>query len=266
MKRLILFFLIAVCLGFPSVAPAIEGFPGSTWGELYQEFPHPGASDAVLQGWIRQGVGWKRWKTGETSFLLDTYVTARYAWDSRGFTWYNYLGPGVGVSLDMYSPTGPLISWGAEHIYEMDYRAASPAPYTALFTNWYHWWDLKKNKYPGSTWGDLRWEIPNTGYSDVILDGWIRQGVVLKRWESGRNTFVLNPFLRVRYKWDSRGYEWNNYVGPGAGIAVDMESAKGPYLSWGVEYGWEKNLHSGDDIHRVEIFMRWYAWWDLKKK
>jgi hypothetical protein len=265
MKRLVVIFLSIVWLALPPAAPAIEGLPGSTWGEFHEELPHPGDSDAIFEGWIRQGVAWKRWERGRKSFLLNTYLTARYKWDSRGFEWNNYLGPGVGVSVDMYAPGGPSISWGVEHIYEMDYRSANSQPYTALFTNWYHWWDLREKNYPGSTWGDLRWQVPNSGSGNVILDSWIRQGIVLKRWERGRNTFVLDPFLRLRFKCDSEGLDWNNYVGPGAGIAVDMDSAKGPVMSWGIEYGWEKNLRSGGDIHRVNIFMRWYAWWDLKK-
>lgn len=267
MNRLIIIFLAILWLALPSVVGAIEGFPGSTWGDIYGEFPHPGDDNAILEGWVRQGVAWKRWERGPVSLLLNTYVTARYKWDSKGFEWNNYLGPGVGASIDMYVPDGPQISWGVEHIYQMNYRSANSTPYTALFMNWYHWWDIQKKKYPGSTWGDVRWEVPNSGDSNLILEGWIRQGIALKRWEKGSTTFVLNPFLTVRYKMDDQHLDWNNYIGPGGGIAIDMESPKGPLVSWGVEYTWEKRLRSGsEDNHRVDVFMRWYAWWDLKKK
>jgi hypothetical protein len=267
MRRLIvIIFLTILWLALPKVVPAIEGLPGSTWGDLHGEFPHPGDSDAILEGWIRQGIGWKRWNKGTKSFLLNTYVTARYKWDSRGYDYNNYLGPGVGASIDMYAPEGPVISWGVEHIYQINYRSGDDQPYTALFMNWYYWWNIREKKYPGSTWGDLRYEVPNSGKSNLILEGWLRQGIVLKRWEKGRQTYVLNPYLGVRYKVDTEGFNWNNYLGPSVGIAVDMESAKGPLISLGVEYNWEKNLRSGPDINRVDVFMRWYAWWDLLKK
>ncbi|NJD55318.1 MAG: hypothetical protein FIA94_02815 [Nitrospirae bacterium] len=266
MKRYIIVLLIVACFVLPSFAHAIESLPGSTWGDLHAEFPDSGGSNAILEGWIRQGIGWKKWEKGSTSFLLNTYLTARYKWDSEGLDWNNYIGPGFGAAIEMSNPHGPLVSWGAEYIHEYDYRSNDENPYTALYMNWYHWWDLEGTKYPGSTWGDLRYEIPNGGDSNLILEGWIRQGITWKRWEREGRTYILNPYLKVKYKWDSEGLDWNNYISPGAGVALDMESPKGPLLSWGVEYSWENDFRSGDDVHKVEVFMRWYAWWDLKHK
>ena len=266
MKRHIFVVFAVICLALPSVGHALEGLPGSTWGDLHWEIPDSGDSNVILEGWIRQGIAWKKWRSGTASFQLNTYLTARYKWDSEGLDWNNYLGPGAGVAIEMYRPDGPLFSWGVEHIYQMNYRSSDQEPKTALFMNWYHWWDMGSGGYPGSTWGDLRWEIPNTGATNVILDGWIRQGIVWKRWEDGRTNFILNPYLKVRYKLDSEGLDWNNYVGPGAGLAIDMESPEGPLVSWGIEYSWEKNLQSGSDANRVELYMRWYAWWGLMRK
>jgi hypothetical protein len=171
----------------------------------------------------------------------------------------------VGAAIDYYAPRWPIASWGIEYIQQQNYRSGDDNPYTALFMNWFHWWDIQNKGYPGTTWGDLRWEIPNSGTKNLILEGWVRQGITLKRWERGQTNFLLGPYGRIRYKWDSRGLDWNNYVAPGVGIALDMESGKGPLVSWGVEYSWQKNYRSGDDVHLVEVFMRWYAWWDLKK-
>ncbi len=267
MRRSFILFLTIMLLAVPSVVFAIEGLPGSTWGDFHFESLHPGPDDAILDGWVRQGIGWKRWKEGKISLLLDTYVTARYYMDSRGFNWYNYFGPGGGVSVDLSAPNAPAVSLGAEYIYQINYNSGTDRPYTALFSNWYHWWDIRGKGYPGSTWGDLRWEIPDKGGSrDLILEGWVRQGVVLKRWNEGNQTFVLDPYLRAKYKYDDLGLNYNNYVGPGAGIALDMERSKGPLLSLGVEYGWEKDWRSGTSVNRVEVYLRWYGWWDLKKK
>lgn len=268
MKRYLILLLTVVWLALPSSAPAIEGLPGSTWGNIYEEFPHPGGNDTILNGWVRQGVAWKRWDMGgDTTLVLDTYATVRYYWDSRGFDWFNDFGPGGGVSLDLSAPSGPSISGGAEYIYQMNYTSGTQQPYTNLFLNWYHWWDIRENNFPGSTWGDLLWKIPtHHGENDVLLEGWIKQGIVLKRWQAGSQTFVLDPYVTARYRYDSLGLDWNNYIGPGGGIALEMESSNGPLLSWGVEYDYQKNISGGSNVNRIEAYMRWYAWWDLKKK
>lgn len=261
----IVIFSFIGCIVFPSVVHAIEGFPGSTWGELRWEVPESSSNNAILEGWVRQGIAWKKWQKETASFKLISYLTARYKWDSEELDWNNYIGPGAGIAIDMYRPHGPFVSWGLEHIYQLNFRSGDNEPRSALYMNWFHWWDIQNKGYPGAAWGDFRYEVPNTGKSNMILEGWIRQGITLKRWERKPNTFTLNPNARVRYKWDSQGLDWNNYIGLGAGILLDMDSAKGPLMSWGVEYNWEKNFQTGDDSHKVIFYMRWYAWWDLKK-
>jgi len=268
MKRFIIVLLAVLWLVLPSPASAIDGFPGSTWGDLHWESPHPGENDVVLSGWVRQGIGWKRWEIGgDMSLTLDTYATVRYYADTHGFDWFNYFGPGGGVSLDLSAPHGPSVSAGAEYIHQMNFRSSTERPYAALYLNWYHWWDLHEKDYPGATWGDLRWEVPTNGGNDnLILEGWVKQGIVLKRWETGSTTYFIDPYVRVRYKYDSLGQNWNNYIGPGAGIALEIEKPDGPLVSFGAEYGWERDWKSGNDVNRIEVYMRWYAWWDLKKK
>jgi len=266
MKYYLILLLTVVWLAFPSPAPAIEGLPGSTWGTIYEDLPHPGTNDTILNGWVRQGIAWKKWGEGDTKLVLDTYGTVRYYWDSRRFDWYSDIGPGGGVSLDLSTPHGPLISLGAEYIYQINYVSHTNQPYTNLYLNWYHWWNIRENSFPGSTWGDMQVKIPNHDSSDYLLEGWVKQGIVLKRWNTGGQTFVVDPYVTVRYKYDTLGLNWNNYVGPGAGIALEMESSNGPLVSWGVEYDYERNFRSNTNITRVEAYMRWYAWWDLKKK
>jgi hypothetical protein len=266
MKQQITIAFLVFCLALPSSVRALEGLPGSTWGDFHWELPDDGRDNLILEGWVRQGMAWKKWQKNTASLLLTTYITARYKWDSRGYDWNNYLGPGIGTALELYNPEGPLLSWGVEHIYQMNYRSGGEDPYTALYMNWYDWWGFTSKEYPGSTWGDLRWEIPNSGSDNLILEGWVKQGKELSRWKKGGNDFILNPFVKVRFKWDSESLDWNNYIAPGAGISVDMESEKGPLISYGTEYVWEKRFRSGDDVHRIDFFVRWYAWWDLAKK
>ncbi len=266
LARLAAAALAAAWAGAPGSAGGVEGFPGSTWGDLYWEIPSPGASDLVLEGWIRQGVAWTRWPSGKASFVLQTYATLRYKWDSLGEDWNNYLGPGAGVAVDLAAPGFPLVTGGVEYVYQWNTRSDTAAPYTAPFLDWYHWWDIRQGDWPGTTWGSLRWEIPFDGSGNLILQGWVRQGWVLHRWKPEPLAFVFSPYLRVRYKVDTLGLDWNNYLGPGIGLALDLDGVKGLQPAAGIEYAWEKNLRSAGGVHRVDFVLRWYAFWDLAKK
>lgn len=114
----------------------------------------------------------------------------------------------------------------------------------------------------GSTWGELYYEIPEKGDSNLILDTWVRQGVDWVRWG---DSLALNTYAIVRLKWDSEQIDWNNIFGPGIGVSLDLINREGINASWGVEYNWEQYYRSGESNHKVQIFMRWFGWWDLKK-
>jgi len=119
---------------------------------------------------------------------------------------------------------------------------------------------------PGSAWGNIYWEVPKNGDNNLILEGWVRQGVAWEKWQKDTTSFQLTTYLTARYKWDSEKLDWNNYFGSAVGIALDMESAQGTLLSWGIEYVWENNIRTGDHTQRINVFMIWYFWWDLMKK
>jgi len=257
--------IAAACAGAPGAA-ALEGYPGSTWGDLYYEIPSPGSSDLVLEGWVRQGVALKRWPIGRAHLVLQSYATLRYKWDSLGLDWNNYLGPGAGLAVDLDLPSFPSMSAGVEYVHQWNTRPDVSLPYAALFVNWFGSWDVRSGRWPGSTWGDLRWEVPNSGPDDLILEGWVRQGWTLHRWRPAPYTFALSPYLRFRYKLDTLGLDWNNYAGPGVGLALDVDGLKGFLPAAGIEYAWEKNLSSPGGVHRIDLVVRWYGWWDLGRR
>lgn len=266
MKKLVIFLISIVCLYLPSAVHAVEGLPGATWGNLYWEVPKDGENNVILEGWIRQGIAWNKWQALTTNFQLTTYLTGRYKWDQQDFDWNNYLSPGAGISIDISRPDGPLASVGLEYLYQMNYRSGFKEGKTALFMNWFHWWDFDVKKYPGSIWGDLRWEIPNTGISDAILQTWIRQGIVITRWDYGNTNFLLNPYLKISYKGDTQSLSWNNSFGPAVGISLDIENAKGALVSLGAEYTWETNIRTGEHPQRLNVFLTWNFWWDILQK
>jgi len=135
--------LLAAPLFCPPSARAIEGFPGSSWGELRQEFPvnrNGNRDNLFLQGWVEQGIDWKRWG----NFYLNTYATVRYKWDSQALDWNNSIGPGAGVGITYISPKGDNIKFGCEYIYDQFYRSGDNEQKVVLYMRWFTYWNLKK--------------------------------------------------------------------------------------------------------------------------
>jgi hypothetical protein len=121
--------------------------------------------------------------------------------------------------------------------------------------------------FPGVTWGELRFETPRRsthGEQDLILQGFIRQGVDLKRWSPDTHLYAYGT---VRYTWDSQQNSWWNNVGPGAGIAIDTSLLGRQFpTSIGVEYVWDRYFVSPRTVEKVIVYMNWFGWWDLGKK
>ncbi len=115
----------------------------------------------------------------------------------------------------------------------------------------------------GATWGELRYEVPKEGPDNLVLDGWVKQGLDVLKWG---NT-SLNTYAKLRYKWDSEGLPWNNVLGPTIGISLDSFVTTGLSGSLGMEYAWEQQdaFRSGGFMdQKFIIYANWYGWWDLK--
>ncbi|UCF05153.1 MAG: hypothetical protein JSV33_14740 [bacterium] len=116
--------------------------------------------------------------------------------------------------------------------------------------------------FRGSTWGELRWDLPREGEDNLIFNGWFKQGI---DWMRSGNT-TLNTYAVLRYKWDIEEYDWNNAIAPGVGISLDTYSPGGVIATLGFEYQWEKLLYGPDTMyHKAVIYVNWVGWWDLKK-
>ena len=115
--------------------------------------------------------------------------------------------------------------------------------------------------FRGSTWGDLRQEIPKNGDSNLLLQGWLKQGVDWAKW--GNTT--LNTYATLRYRVDTEKLDYNNSVGPGFGVSLEAYSSKGLVASWGIEYLWDRFFQADRTEQKLVFYMGWYGWWDLKR-
>jgi len=113
----------------------------------------------------------------------------------------------------------------------------------------------------GQTWGEMRQELPKDGDSNLLLQGWVRQGVDWVKWDK----LTLNTYATLRYRADSEKLDFNNSVGPGLGIALEAYCPRGVVGSIGVEYIWDRYFEADRNDQKVVLFVNWYAWWDLGK-
>ncbi len=114
----------------------------------------------------------------------------------------------------------------------------------------------------GAAWGDLRYEVPEELSSNLVLQGWVKQGIDWVQW---RNS-TLNTYLAIRYRLDTEGYDWNNSIGPAVGISLDLYTSKGLSGMAGVEYIWDRYTESDRSDNKLAIYLGWYGWWDLKRR
>jgi len=113
----------------------------------------------------------------------------------------------------------------------------------------------------GQTWGEMRHEIPKDGDSNLLLQGWIRQGVDWAKWDK----LTLNTYATLRYRADSEKLYYNNSIGPGLGISLEAYCPKGAVAALGVEYIWDRLFEVDRTDQKVVVYVNWYGWWDLKK-
>ncbi|MHC1698490.1 MAG: hypothetical protein AB9919_10615 [Geobacteraceae bacterium] len=135
--------VLAATVFVTPLAQAIEGYPGSSWGELRQDFPlnnNDVSNNLFLQGWVEQGIDWKRWG----NFYLNTYATLRYKWDSRALDYNNSIGPGAGIGISYLSPKGDNIKLGCEYIYDQYFKNGDTDQKVVLYLRWFTYWNLKK--------------------------------------------------------------------------------------------------------------------------
>lgn len=144
-------FLAAVFIVFlwcATTAFAINGYPGSTWGELLWQTPaygpQPNIPDLIGDGWIRQGADVASLDGAD----LVPYLTLRWTADTRALSWNNTVGPGIGISL-LTAPIGNTsVTFGVENVWNYYYRDWSNPGNSRLtdtvnvYMDWYGSWDL----------------------------------------------------------------------------------------------------------------------------
>lgn len=144
MRRFFSFLAMILLLSalLPAAGGAIEGYRGSTWGDLRWDMPKKHDGNLLMRGWVKQGIDWKRWGENTT---LNTYATLRYTVDTEKLDWNNTIEPGIGIAIEMYNPVGLATTFGCEYVWENRFLDSDYSDQKfVIYVGWYGFWDLKK--------------------------------------------------------------------------------------------------------------------------
>lgn len=123
-----------MALARPVAVAAIEGLPGSTWGQLTHDVDELTGSSAM--GYINQGVDWV---TLPGAITLNTYAEFRYRFREENNDFFNSYGPAVGVELRKH-----VFKLGLDYYWERFPEVTETSNKLQYYLNWYYGWDLKR--------------------------------------------------------------------------------------------------------------------------
>jgi hypothetical protein len=261
--QLILGSILLWCMLFlPTPALAIEGLPGSTWGNITDSFH--GNGPALGQGgmaWINQGIDWITLPGGIT---FDTYAEYRYRHRAHHKEYYDSWGPALGFEFKKsFLRLGMDYSWQKYPFWPGGVQRSNSREY---YLSGFYQWDANKLSelntskvvgFPGSIWFNLTNDA--SGLTGSGAQGWINQGI---DWTTLPGGIVFNTFAEYRFRERTKQFQYFDAQGP----AVGLEFKKSVF-TLGMDYYWESDpeLQGPRDFGYYELFLTWYIDWDLKK-
>lgn len=255
--------LVVASLGF-AISPAafsLEGFPGSSWGELSHDVDSYVGSGVM--GYVNQGIDWV---TLPGNVTLNTYVELRYRSRSRNNDFYDAWGPKVGLE---FRRSG--LALGVDYYWERFPKADPPddrSDKVQYYLHWYYDWDLKPHvgrlasmraaAFTGSTWGELSHD------NDALVGNgamfYVNQGV---DWVKFGRDITFNTYVELRYRSRSENNDGYDSYGPKLGLELRKSG-----FALGANYYWERfpKLPAPDDKdNKVQLYLRWYLDWNLRR-
>lgn len=109
---------------------------------------------------------------------------------------------------------------------------------------------------PGSTWGQVSYEEADIAGPGII--GYVNQGV---DWITLPGALTVNTFAEFRYRFRQDNKEFHNAYGPALGVELHRS-----LWHLGVDYFWEQYPELQERSNRLQLYLRWYQDWDLKRR
>lgn len=243
---------------------------GFTWGEIR----YPSSLDKlendnlIIEGAFDQNlVTYKLTPKTNINYFLQLGYTA----DSNSLDYNNKISVSPGIKLSHALSSNALLSVGV--MYQYEYRRVEHTDNSSpiYFIDWWGGWSLDckscgngSNSYPisfpGDTWGSISTPSALTKEEDgnVIIEGAVEQGIIWINTDAG----VLNSFVDIAYKADTKGIDWNNSIKMSLGVKLDKKLSKNLSISYGLRYGVEKHWLNNDGWNNdTTLFLNWGASW-----
>jgi hypothetical protein len=128
-------------LGFETNKPALDGYPGTTWGEIRFPASHTEeeSRSIILEGAVEQGIDWAR-LTDNVSF--NTFSRLEYKFDTKNLDWNNKVSIAPGAKFKLKIGNKGLVEIGAKYQWEHRFESGKSRSGTVLFLNWNQAWEF----------------------------------------------------------------------------------------------------------------------------
>jgi len=230
----------------------IQGYPGSTWGNISHDLDRLVGTGAM--GYVNQGIDWVT-LPGEITF--NTFAEFRYRFRNENEEFYNAYSEAVGLEFKR-SP----FRLGMDYVWERFPEAGEGSDKVQYYLAWYYDWDLKRalqsalklRGFPGSTWGTVSHDVDTLVGTGTM--GNVNQGI---DWITLPGEIIINTFAEYRWRFRNRNDDFYDATSK----AVGMDLRRSP-LHLGVAYVWERFPNIGERSSKFQYYLTWYYDWDLK--
>jgi len=231
-----------------------QSYPGQFWNDTGNVSPTE-HNDVISASYIEQGITVYRSSNG---FTITPYASLGVTADTQGFDWNNRIQTSAGGRLNKYMKYG-IVSLGGAYSYEDRWIGNErKGGLTGYVNYWFGWQGLgnPSSRFPGSTWGAAGYLTPVEAHNFIYMQ-YFKQGVVAHRFNA-HNAIV--PFAEVTTSVDTKHYDWENKIMPGAGVEY-VHLHGNTQTELGAEYLYEHRWESGLTGSQATIFLKfWFGW------
>ena len=248
-------FVFILILSLPVRALSIEGYSGSTWGQVSHDFDSLVGSGTL--GYVNQGIDWTTLPGG---IGFNTFAEFRYRLRTENNDFYNAYGPALGIEFRK-----SIFKLGADYYWQRFPGLNELDNKFQIYLTLYSDWNLKKkiqllNALPVEGFSGSTWDIFSHDFDSLVgsgAQGYLNQGI---DWTTLPGGITFNTFAEFRYRLRTENNDFYNAYGPALGIEFRRHIFK-----LGVDYYWERFPGLNEWDNKFQIYLTWYFDWDLMK-
>jgi hypothetical protein len=267
--------LILVSAGLlPLHANALQNdylFSGATWGQVR----YPGSQqaeeekDVIAEFGVAQAMSLFQ-PTRRVSVELFTQVDA--SMDSESLDWNHYVELGGGVQVSYILGDVGKLTVGGQHVWDWRTQSGDSLRSFEAFMRWSlnyrkalsasrsDWDSIDEPTFVARTYGRIRYpgNQDENQRENALVEGTVELALSMPR---HRYDITVEPFVELRYKADSKNFDFNNKLEPASGVKLVFTPNMHASIQLGVKYVGEYRFKSGTMDTGAVVFLSWDAWW-----